>query len=81
MARVFLTSGLSRHTGGVDKLDVDGTSVRELIAALERQFPGVGEVLTSGVAVAIDGEIVHDAIYEPVPDDAEVHFLPAVSGG
>ena len=81
MARVFLTSGLRRYTGGVEELEVDAATVRELIAELDRRFPGVGELLSSGTAVAIDGEIMSEATYEPVPEDAEVHFLPAVSGG
>jgi hypothetical protein len=31
--------------------------------------------------VAIDGEILTDAEFEPVPDDAEVHFLDILQGG
>ena len=42
MARVFLTSGLRRYTGGVEELEVDAATVRELIAELDRRFPGVG---------------------------------------
>jgi molybdopterin converting factor small subunit len=81
MARVFLTSGLHRFTGGIEELHVDGATVRELIAELDRHFPGMGEVLSTGTAVAIDGEVMNNAMYEPVSAAAEIHFLPAIRGG
>ena len=30
---------------------------------------------------AINGEIIPDAEYEPIPDGAEVHFLDTLKGG
>lgn len=81
MARVFLGSALRRFTGGVEVVEIEAPTVRSLIAELDRRFPGLGEHLASGLAVAIDGEIMSDAIYEPVPPDAEVHFLPPLGGG
>lgn len=81
MARVYLGSALQRFTRGVEEVEVQAATVRSLVAELDRLFPGVGEQLRSGIAVAIDGEIVADAIYEPLPEDAEVHFLPAIGGG
>ena len=81
MARVYLGSALQRFTGGVEEVDVQAATVRSLITELDRQFPGLGDQLRSGIAVAIDGEIIADAIYEPLPGDAEVHFLPAIGGG
>lgn len=81
MARVYLGSALRRFTGGVEEVEVKAATVRSLVAELDRLFPGVAEQLRSGIAVAIDGEIIADAIYEPLPEDAEVHFLPAIGGG
>lgn len=81
MARVFLASGLRDFTGGATEVEVDAPTVRELIAGLDEKFPGLGERLSSGTAVAIDGEIMNDADYLPVPPQAEVHFLPPLSGG
>ena len=81
MARVFLASTLRRFTDGVEEVEIDAPIVRSLIAELDRRFPGLGEHLRSGLAVAIDGEILADALYEPVPEGAEVHFLPPMGGG
>ena len=81
MARVFLASGLRGFTGGAAEVEVEAPTVRELIAGLDEKFPGLGERLSSGTAVAIDGEIMSDADYLPVPPGAEVHFLPPLGGG
>ncbi len=81
MARVFLASTLRRFTGGVEEVEVEATTVRALIAGLDQRFPGLGQHLRSGLAIAIDGEIMADALYETVPEDAEVHFLPPMGGG
>ena len=81
MARVFLASPLRAFTGGEAEVEVEAPTVRELIAGLDERFPGLGERLSSGMAVAIDGEIMSDAAYLPLPDGAEVHFLPPLGGG
>jgi molybdopterin converting factor small subunit len=81
MARVHFSSGLRAYTGGVAEVDVSAPNVRRLIAALDQRFPGIGERLTSGTSVAINGDIIADAFLEPVPDDAEVHFVQTLAGG
>ena len=81
MARVFFGSALRGFTGGVADIETEAATIRSLIAELDRRFPGLGERLASGMAVAIDGEIMADALYEPIPEAAEVHFLPAIGGG
>ena len=81
MATVVLASRLDQWTGGVKRLEIEAPSVRQLIDALEERFPGLGEQLREGTAVAIDGEIIQDALLEPIGPDSEVHFLPSVSGG
>ena len=54
---------------------MEGTSLQELIDRFE-----LSEMLSSGLRVAIDGEIQHsnDATLH---DSAEIAFLPPVSGG
>ncbi len=81
MARVFLGSTLRRFTGGVEEVEIQANTVRSLIKELDGRYPGIGQQLGSGLAVAIDGEIIADALFEPVPEGAEVHFLPAMGGG
>jgi molybdopterin converting factor small subunit len=61
--------------------------VRELIADLERRFPGFHlRLLQDGqlmphVAVIVDGEEAQLGLAEPVQPESEVYFLPAMAGG
>ncbi len=82
MARVVLTSGLSKwFTGGEMELELEANDVRRLIGALDARFPGIGEHLQAGMAVAIDGEIFQDPFVETIAPDSEVYFLPRIEGG
>ncbi|MEM9564140.1 MAG: MoaD/ThiS family protein [Actinomycetota bacterium] len=81
MATVHFPSSLRDLTGGAADVEVDAPTVRRLIAALDDRYPGMGERLAEGVSVSINGEILPDALYEDIPDGAEIHFLPTLSGG
>ncbi|MEM7274804.1 MAG: MoaD/ThiS family protein [Actinomycetota bacterium] len=81
MATVHIPSTLRELSGGVAEVEIEAATVRRLIAALEERFPGMGERLRDGTSVSINGEIMPDALYEDIPDGAEVHFLPTLAGG
>lgn len=78
---VHFGSALRDLTGGEATVTVDAPSVRRLINVLDERYPGIGERLSDATSVAINGEILADALYEEIPDGAEVHFLPTISGG
>lgn len=80
-ARVHLSSNLRGLTGGAAELDAIGATVGALIDDLDGRYPGLGEQLRSGVSVVIAGLLVAYPEYEPVPDGAEVYFIPQTSGG
>jgi molybdopterin converting factor small subunit len=82
MARVILNREIARrYTGGETEIEVAEGNIRALIRTLEAQYPGIGIVLRTDMAVAIDGQIYQDALLEPVGPDAEVAFIPAIEGG
>ncbi len=81
MATVHFPSSLRDLTDGVADVEIDAPTVRRLIAALDDRYPGMGERLAEGVSVSINGEILPDALYEDIPDGAEIHFLPTLAGG
>jgi molybdopterin synthase sulfur carrier subunit len=80
---------MQSFTGGQERVQVSGSTVRQLVNNLEREFPGIKTVLYDeeednimpGVAVIIDGETSQLGILEKVNEDSEVHFLPALGGG
>ena len=82
MAFVILSNEHARRfAGGTRQVEVSGTNVRQIVTALNERFPGLSAELAQGFAVSIDGVIYPDPFLEPVGSDAEVCFLPAISGG
>ena len=87
MPRVFIPPLLRPLTGGVAEVEVEGSSVREVIAALDEQFPGLrqrlceGDHLRPGLAVAVDGRMSSVGVLQKVRSESEVHFLPGIGGG
>jgi molybdopterin converting factor small subunit len=73
-------------TGGIERVPASGSTVREVIADLERQYPSTkGYVIDEAgfrpeVFVAVNDEEAF-GLDTPVPDGAEVHILPAIAGG
>ena len=81
MIKVFLGSNLKNFTNGVEELEVEATSVKSLIAEMERQYPGIADALESGFALAIDGEVIANPGYEKLEEVSEVRFLSPMRGG
>jgi molybdopterin synthase sulfur carrier subunit len=87
MAVVWIPSLLRDLTGGQQTVTVPGTTVREVIAELNRLFPGIelrlceNDDLRPGLAVAVDGQLASSGLFEPVGMNSELHFLPVVGGG
>jgi molybdopterin converting factor small subunit len=78
---VKFSASLRDLTGGDEQIQVDAPTVRRLIKLLDERYPGISERLSESTSVAINGEILPDALYEDIPDDAEVHFLATLAGG
>jgi len=81
VAKVFFADHLMQYTGGTRELKLDGARFRDLVAQLDVRFPGISQILIGKVAVAIDGDIIHDPFLEPVGPDTEVYFLHRIEGG
>ena len=90
MPTVHLPSALSGHAAGQRRVQVAGATVGNVLAALGRTHPGVGQrvlddrgVVRRHVNVFVNGESIRylDGVETPVGDGDEVWILPAVSGG
>jgi molybdopterin synthase sulfur carrier subunit len=87
MPKVFIPPLLRDATGGVVEIEIEGATVRQIVAALEALYPGIrdrlcaGDHLRPGLAVAVNGTVSPVGLMQKVPAGAEVHFLPAIGGG
>ncbi len=87
MATVFIPALMRKLTGGREKIVAHGRTVGQIIADLDRQFPGFRHLvledgeLKPSIAVSIDGEIATGELLDPVGESSEVHFVPALGGG
>ncbi|MCL6430991.1 MAG: MoaD/ThiS family protein [Anaerolineae bacterium] len=87
MAVVWIPSLMRDLTGGQARVSAPGRTVAEVLDALEAAYPGVRERLCPGgrlhpsLAVVVDGRRAPLGLFEPVGEESEVQFVPAVSGG
>lgn len=89
MADVWIPPQMQTLTGGQERAQVPGSTVRQLINNLDKEFPGLKEILYDeeeddimpGLAVVIDGEASQLGLLDRVNENSEVHFLPAIGGG
>ena len=89
-ATVRIPTPLRKVTNGEDKASVEGSTMSEVVEALENQFPGLkdriceptGE-LRSFVNVYINGEDIRfvDGMSSSVASGDEISIVPAVAGG
>ena len=87
MAVVHIPPLMRDLTGGQDKVSVPGTTVAQVIEALDAVYLGVkarvadDAGLAAGVAVSVDGVIARLGLRAPVKADSVLRFLPVIEGG
>ena len=80
MALVKFPDSFLRITGGIDQVELEVKTVRDLNAKLLSSWPQLSEDLDNS-ALSIDGYIYQEALLEPLNEDSEVFFLPKIEGG
>jgi sulfur-carrier protein len=87
MATVVIPLLLTDFTDGRRSADVSGSTLWEIVAALEGLHPGIGgRIVENGqisptVAITVDGKIAAGGLDTPVGTDSEVRLLPSLGGG
>ena len=87
MVTVWIPALFRDLTYGIDKIEIPGTTVREVIDNLEGQYPGfknrlfIDGKLKPDISILIDGELSYDRLRQKVIDDNEVFFVPTIAGG
>ena len=87
---VLIPTPLQKLTNGSGDVKADGGTIREVVASLEAQFPGIRERLCDAegnlrrfVNVYVNNEDIRFQQNEetPVKDGDEVSIIPAIAGG
>ena len=87
MPEVWIPSLLRSLTDDLEKVQIPGETIREVIENLEAKFPGIRDRICEdgrirpGLAVAVDGIVSNDGMRQRVEAESEVHFVTAISGG
>jgi len=85
--KVYIPALLRNVTEGRAEIEVEGATVRQIIANLVTQYPGLQDrLLDNGrlrpnVSIAVDSEITPLGLMEAVSPSSEVHFITAIRGG
>jgi molybdopterin converting factor small subunit len=87
MPTVWIPALLRDLTGGEEKLNVPGETVRHLIENLDERHPGIAARLCEegrlrpDITVLVDGVASRQRLRHQLTETSEVHFVPAISGG
>ena len=90
MTTVYIPTPLRRTTGGQSKVEAAGRSMRALLDALERTYPGIRQQLCdetgevrSFINIFVNGTEIRqlEGLSTPVQDGDEVSIIPAMAGG
>ena len=87
VAIVYIPPQLREFTGGDEKVTVPGATLRQVISNLGAKCPGLTERLlvdgeiSPAIAVAVDGDLTRLGLLQPLQENSEIHFLPAIAGG
>jgi len=86
MARVKLFANF-REAAGVKEVEIEASSVRELLEKLAKRFPKLESLfyekgrVKDYVNIMVNGKNVRRELNYPLKDDDEVAIFPPVSGG
>jgi sulfur carrier protein ThiS len=79
--RVSLSSTFELDGSLGGSVDVHAETIADIMATLIDRYPSFQQLLDSGIAVAINGQIYRDDWTQPIPADAEVFLIPRIEGG
>lgn len=79
--QVSISGSLRSAAGGVSSVNVEASTIRELLTRLGERYPQMQALLDEEIAVAINGRIYRDDWTQTIPPDADVVLIPRIKGG
>ena len=87
MAKVFIPYALRKFTQGVSEVTVPGETLGQVIDNLEASYSGIKNEIVQdgrikpGLSAVCGYAPTRQGLMQPLTEDEEVHFVPAISGG
>ena len=81
MVQVRVWGSLAATTDDQTLVEVEASTLRELLDGLADRYPAIKPQLERGVSVAIDGRIYNDNWFQPISPNSEVVLLTRLKGG
>jgi molybdopterin synthase sulfur carrier subunit len=87
MATVYIPTHMRDATDGESSVEVPGGQLGKVVDALLNRYPKLRDLLMMegrvrpDISIAINSQMTENGLLEQVPDDAEVHLVPALGGG
>lgn len=81
MVEVHLWSGLRALADGKEKVEVEASTVGEVLSGLVKAYPALRSTIDAGVSVAVDGRVIASSLTEPVTPDSEIYLMQRLKGG
>jgi molybdopterin converting factor small subunit len=89
MTKVIIPTPLRKYTNEIGEIDIEGVTIREIINAIDKKYPGVKNRLCDEqgnirryINIYVGGEDIRflDGIKTKI-GDKEVNIVPAIAGG
>ena len=81
MVNVNFISSFRPALGGAEELDIEATTLRELMRILVAKYPRMQRHIDDGIVLAINGEIYRDDLDVELQGGSEVFLMPRIQGG
>ena len=81
MVKVHLWSGLRSLVDGKDEVEIEASTVGDVLQGLIFKYPELEVYIDAGVSVAVDGKIIASDITKPVTEKSEIYLMQKLRGG
>lgn len=81
MVKVHLWSGLRKLAEGSEVIEVEASTVGQMLDAIGKAHPGLADYLEEGVSVSVDGRILAGDLTAPVTPENEIWLMQRLKGG
>ena len=81
MVNVSFISSYRPALGGAEGLEIEATTLRELMRILVAKYPRMQSHIDDGIVLAVNGEIYRDNWDVEIRGGSEVFLMPRIQGG